>query len=181
MGPGERSFVTAKGCYTEGSSAHKQLPGWGILYFHIKSSQTLTQNKVNATSSSHMGWPDQSCARVAPIYFDVGRWGQRRSDRGSKCLEKDPVSLWQVLLCKKYKLQRKAGAWGKQQQHGYVTSHPHQAAKQTPATNGDVCKVKIYDTLYFLVPWIQSCDMWLASMWRKAKSPKKGKMSGVQW
>lgn len=73
-------------------------------------------------------------------------WGQR-SERGSKCLEKNPVHLWQVPLCKKYELQRKAGAWGKHLRHDCRTS-PSWVSSQINSSRRDVCKVSIYDTLF---------------------------------
>ena len=100
-----------------------------------------------------MGWQGTGVQQQPLHKLTWGCKGRERSNKGSECLEKNPVSQWQVPLCKKYELQRRAGAQGKQQQHCYITS-PSQGGSQT-----NFSKVQAYNMLHVLVPLIKSYNM----------------------
>lgn len=149
MVQGERSSVTIKHQFMEGSSTHKYFNWQRILYFHTKPLQMLTCNKVNTTSSSHRDWHWHVFTIAAPYHVMWGREGRERSDRGSKCLGKNPVRQWQVPLCKNLSYREELGC-RTTAADGYITS-PCWGKKKS----GDkiTCGIKDADLSVIIMPF----------------------------
>lgn len=133
----------------EGSS-HKYFNWQRILYFHTKPLQMLTFNKVNTTSTSHRDWHWHVFTIAAPYNVMWGSKGRERSDRGSKCLEKNPVSQWQVPLCKNTSYREELGRRTDSSRHLYNISKLGGGEK-----SGDkiTCGVKDADLLVITTPF----------------------------